>query len=48
MEIPERKRFISKGFELGTTLSKPHRSIGEREQSKNEGKGTEEIFLTLQ
>ena len=27
MEIPETKRFIPKGFELGTTLSKPNRSI---------------------
>ena len=24
MEIPETKRFIAKGFELGTTLSKPN------------------------
>ena len=28
MEIPETRRFILKGFELGTTLSKPNRSIG--------------------
>ena len=27
MEIPETKRFIPKGFELGTTLSKPIGSI---------------------
>ena len=27
MEIPETKRFIPKGFELGTTLSYPIRSI---------------------
>ena len=27
MEIPETKRFIPKGFELGTTLSQPNRSI---------------------
>ena len=27
MEIPETKRFIPKGFELGTTLSWPNRSI---------------------
>ena len=27
MEIPESKRFIPKGFELGTTLSQPNRSI---------------------
>ena len=26
VEIPETKRFISKGFELGTTLSQPNRS----------------------
>ena len=29
MEIPETKRFIPKRFELGTTLSKPNRSIGD-------------------
>ena len=28
MEIPETKRSIPKGFEWGTTLSKPNRSIG--------------------
>ena len=27
MEIPETKRFIPRGFELGTTLSYPNRSI---------------------
>ena len=27
MEIPKSKRFIPKGFELGTTLSWPNRSI---------------------
>ena len=27
MEIPKTKRFIPKGFELGTTLSQPNRSI---------------------
>ena len=27
MEIPGTKRFIPEGFELGTTLSKPIRSI---------------------
>ena len=27
MEIPETKRFIPKGFELGTILSQPNRSI---------------------
>ena len=27
MEIPETKRFIPKGFELGTTLSQPNWSI---------------------
>ena len=27
MKIPETKRFIPKGFELGTTLSQPNRSI---------------------
>ena len=27
MEIPGTKRFIPKGFELGTTLSKPNGSI---------------------
>ena len=27
MEIPETKRFIPKGFELGTIMSKPIRSI---------------------
>ena len=27
MELPETKRFIPKGFELGTTLSQPNRSI---------------------
>ena len=27
MEIPETKRFIPKGFELGTTLSQPNSSI---------------------
>ena len=30
MEIPETKRVILKGFELGTTLSLPNRSIGKR------------------
>ena len=30
MEIPETKRFIPKGFELGTTFSQPNRSIGEK------------------
>ena len=29
MEIPETKRFIPKGFELGTTLSQPNRSVRE-------------------
>ena len=29
MEIPETKRFISKGFELGTTLSQRNRSINQ-------------------
>ena len=29
MEIPETIRFIPKGFELGTTLSLPNRSIRE-------------------
>ena len=29
MEIPDTKRFIPKGFELGTTFSQPKRSIGE-------------------
>ena len=29
-EIPKTKRFIPKGFELGTTLSQPNRSIGRR------------------
>ena len=28
MEIPETKRFIPKGFELGITLSKPIGSMG--------------------
>ena len=27
MEIPKTKRFIRKGFELGTTFSQPNRSI---------------------
>ena len=27
MKIPETKRFIPKGFELGTTLSQPNRSV---------------------
>ena len=27
MEIPETKRFIPEGFELGTTFSQPNRSI---------------------
>ena len=27
MEIPETKRFIPKGFELGTTFSQPNRSV---------------------
>ena len=27
IEIPETKRFIPKGFELGITLSKPNRSV---------------------
>ena len=29
-EIPKTKRFIPKGFELGTTLSQPNISIGRR------------------
>ena len=28
MEIPETKRFIPEGFELGTTLTWPNRPIG--------------------
>ena len=27
MDIPKSKRFIPKGFELGTTLSQPNKSI---------------------
>ena len=30
MEIPKTKRFIPKGFELGTTVSQPNRSTGTR------------------
>ena len=30
MEIPKTKRFRPKGFELGTTVSQPNRSIGRR------------------
>ena len=30
MEVPKTKRFIPKGFELGTTVSQPNRSIGRR------------------
>ena len=30
MEIPGTKRFIPKGFELGTTSSKPNGSIANR------------------
>ena len=40
MEIPETKRFIPKAFELGTTLSKPNRSMLSGEGNKNDEKAT--------
>ena len=42
MKIPETKRFIPKGFELGTTLSQPNRSITSTALEKRKQKKTKQ------